>query len=127
VFNGTVVLRTNSIHDHAASFSRRYLMQPAENRGRLAGLHGAANNAQLRRLCLGQYQIGEWLNVADPATGNTQSARMAGTKTYVAFQVISHAHANEVGGAKLMQERYGAHIVRGAGDQMENFEDEDST
>ncbi len=30
--------------------------------------------------------------------------------------VITHAHENEVGGAKLMQERYGAHIVMGAGD-----------
>jgi metallo-beta-lactamase class B len=34
----------------------------------------------------------------------------------VKYVVISHAHENEVGGAKLMQERYGAHIVMGAGD-----------
>src|SRR6202050_928320 len=34
----------------------------------------------------------------------------------VKYVIISHAHENEVGGAKLMQERYGAHIVLGAGD-----------
>jgi metallo-beta-lactamase class B len=34
----------------------------------------------------------------------------------VRYVIISHAHANEVGGARLMQERYGAHIVMGAGD-----------
>jgi metallo-beta-lactamase class B len=34
----------------------------------------------------------------------------------VKYVIISHAHANEVGGAKLLQERYGAHIVMGAGD-----------
>src|SRR5215469_3256393 len=34
----------------------------------------------------------------------------------VKYVIISHAHENEVGGAKLMQERYGAHIVIGAGD-----------
>jgi metallo-beta-lactamase class B len=34
----------------------------------------------------------------------------------VKYVIISHAHANEVGGARLMQERYGAHIVMGAGD-----------
>ena len=34
----------------------------------------------------------------------------------VKYVIVSHAHANEVGGAKLMQERYGAHIVMGAGD-----------
>src|SRR5213594_3989753 len=34
----------------------------------------------------------------------------------VKYVLISHAHQNEVGGAKLMQERYGAHIVMGAGD-----------
>ncbi len=34
----------------------------------------------------------------------------------VKYVIISHAHANEVGGAKLMQERYAAHIVMGAGD-----------
>ncbi len=34
----------------------------------------------------------------------------------VKYVIISHAHENEVGGAKLMQERYGAHIVMGAGD-----------
>src|SRR6185436_20580834 len=28
----------------------------------------------------------------------------------VKYVIISHAHENEVGGAKLMQERYGAHI-----------------
>src|SRR2546428_10205696 len=34
----------------------------------------------------------------------------------VKYVIVSHAHLNEVGGAKLMQERYGAHIVMGAGD-----------
>ena len=34
----------------------------------------------------------------------------------VKYVIISHAHENEVGGAKMMQERYGAHIVMGAGD-----------
>ncbi len=34
----------------------------------------------------------------------------------IKYVIISHAHANEVGGAKLLQERYGAHIVMGAGD-----------
>src|SRR5215472_14493186 len=34
----------------------------------------------------------------------------------VKYVIVSHAHENEVGGAKLMQERYGAHIVMGAGD-----------
>lgn len=34
----------------------------------------------------------------------------------VKYVIVSHAHANEVGGAKLMQERYGAHIVMGSGD-----------
>jgi metallo-beta-lactamase class B len=34
----------------------------------------------------------------------------------VKYVIISHAHEAEVGGAKLMQERYGAHIVMGAGD-----------
>jgi metallo-beta-lactamase class B len=34
----------------------------------------------------------------------------------VKYVIISHAHENEVGGAKLMQEKYGAHIVMGAGD-----------
>ena len=34
----------------------------------------------------------------------------------VRYVIVSHAHENEVGGAKLMQERYGAHIVMGAGD-----------
>src|SRR5499427_1750991 len=34
----------------------------------------------------------------------------------VKYVIISHAHENEVGGAKLLQERYGAHIVMGAGD-----------
>jgi len=34
----------------------------------------------------------------------------------VKYLIISHAHVNEVGGAKLMQERYGARIVMGAGD-----------
>jgi metallo-beta-lactamase class B len=34
----------------------------------------------------------------------------------VKYVIISHAHANEVGGARLMQERFGAHIVMGAGD-----------
>src|SRR5262245_17919606 len=34
----------------------------------------------------------------------------------VKYVVISHAHLNEVGGAKLMQERFGARIVMGAGD-----------
>ena len=32
------------------------------------------------------------------------------------YVIISHAHENEVGGAKLMQEKYGARIVMGAGD-----------
>jgi metallo-beta-lactamase class B len=36
--------------------------------------------------------------------------------TSVKYVIVSHAHENEVGGAKLMQERYGAHIVMGAGD-----------
>ena len=34
----------------------------------------------------------------------------------VKYVIISHAHDNQVGGAKLMQERYRAHIVMGAGD-----------
>jgi metallo-beta-lactamase class B len=34
----------------------------------------------------------------------------------VKYVIISHAHENQVGGARLMQERYGAHIVMGAGD-----------
>jgi metallo-beta-lactamase class B len=34
----------------------------------------------------------------------------------VKYVIISHAHENEVGGAKLMQQRYGARIVMGAGD-----------
>jgi metallo-beta-lactamase class B len=34
----------------------------------------------------------------------------------VKYVIISHAHENEVGGARLMQERYGARIVMGAGD-----------
>jgi len=34
----------------------------------------------------------------------------------VKYVIVSHAHADEVGGARLMQERYGAHIVMGAGD-----------
>src|SRR5262245_59363454 len=34
----------------------------------------------------------------------------------VKYVIVSHAHLNEVGGAKLMQERYGARIVMGAGD-----------
>ena len=34
----------------------------------------------------------------------------------VKYVIISHAHENEVGGAKLMQERYGAHVVMGEGD-----------
>ena len=34
----------------------------------------------------------------------------------VKYVIVSHAHENEVGGAKLMQERYGAHIVMGSGD-----------
>src|SRR5262245_6597331 len=32
----------------------------------------------------------------------------------VKYVIISHAHGNEVGGAKLLQSRYGAHIVMGA-------------
>jgi metallo-beta-lactamase class B len=36
--------------------------------------------------------------------------------TTVKYVIISHAHENEVGGAKLMQQRYGARIVMGAGD-----------
>src|SRR6185436_3907250 len=31
----------------------------------------------------------------------------------VKYVIVSHAHLNEVGGAKLMQERYGARIVMG--------------
>jgi metallo-beta-lactamase class B len=34
----------------------------------------------------------------------------------VKYVIISHAHENEVGGAKLLEERYGARIVMGAGD-----------
>jgi metallo-beta-lactamase class B len=34
----------------------------------------------------------------------------------VKYVVVSHAHENEVGGAKLMQQRYGARVVMGAGD-----------
>ena len=34
----------------------------------------------------------------------------------VKYVIISHAHSGEVGGARLMQERYGSHIVMGAGD-----------
>ncbi len=34
----------------------------------------------------------------------------------IKYVIVSHAHENEVGGAKLIQERYGAHIVMGAGD-----------
>src|SRR3989441_5502481 len=32
----------------------------------------------------------------------------------VKYVIVSHAHQNEVGGAKLMQERYNAHVVMGA-------------
>src|SRR5438552_3965244 len=38
----------------------------------------------------------------------------------VKYVLISHAHQNEVGGAKLMQERYGAHIVMGNQSQFDN-------
>src|SRR5262249_2839721 len=34
----------------------------------------------------------------------------------VKYVIISHAHENQVGGARLMQQRYGARIVMGAGD-----------
>jgi metallo-beta-lactamase class B len=34
----------------------------------------------------------------------------------VKYVIVSHAHADEVGGARLMQERYGAHVVMGKGD-----------
>jgi metallo-beta-lactamase class B len=34
----------------------------------------------------------------------------------VKYVIISHAHENEVGGAKLMQERFGTHVVMGEGD-----------
>ena len=34
----------------------------------------------------------------------------------VKYVIVSHAHENQVGGAKLMQARYGARIVMGAGD-----------
>jgi metallo-beta-lactamase class B len=34
----------------------------------------------------------------------------------VKYVIVSHAHQDEVGGARLMQERFGAHIVMGAGD-----------
>src|SRR5207244_7368626 len=33
----------------------------------------------------------------------------------VKYVIVSHAHQNEVGGTKLMQERYGAHIATGTG------------
>jgi metallo-beta-lactamase class B len=34
----------------------------------------------------------------------------------VKYVIISHAHPGEVGGAKLMQDRFGSHIVMGEGD-----------
>jgi metallo-beta-lactamase class B len=34
----------------------------------------------------------------------------------VKYVIISHAHPGEIGGAKLMQDRFGSHIVIGAGD-----------
>jgi metallo-beta-lactamase class B len=34
----------------------------------------------------------------------------------VKYVIISHAHSGEVGGAKLMQDRFGPRIVIGAGD-----------
>ena len=34
----------------------------------------------------------------------------------IKYVIVSHAHLNEVGGAKLLQERYGARIVMGAAD-----------
>src|SRR5262249_12546531 len=34
----------------------------------------------------------------------------------VKYVIISHAHSGEIGGAKLMQDRYGSRIVIGAGD-----------
>ncbi|MEP7310386.1 MAG: MBL fold metallo-hydrolase [Acidobacteriota bacterium] len=34
----------------------------------------------------------------------------------IKYVIVSHAHENQVGGAKLMQARYGARIVMGAGD-----------
>jgi len=34
----------------------------------------------------------------------------------VKYVIISHAHAGEIGGAKLMQDRFGSRIVMGAGD-----------
>jgi metallo-beta-lactamase class B len=34
----------------------------------------------------------------------------------IKYVIVSHAHENEVGGAKLLQERYGAHVVMGEGD-----------
>lgn len=34
----------------------------------------------------------------------------------VKYVIVSHAHSGEVGGARLMQERYGAKVVMGAGD-----------
>src|SRR5262249_39476367 len=34
----------------------------------------------------------------------------------IKYVIVSHAHENQVGGARLLQERYGAHIVMGAGD-----------
>jgi metallo-beta-lactamase class B len=50
----------------------------------------------------------------DLIVGGLKKLRLDPAK--VKYVIISHAHANEVGGAKLMQERYGAHIVMGAGD-----------
>ncbi len=34
----------------------------------------------------------------------------------VKYVIITHAHPGEVGGAKMMQDRFGSHIVMGAGD-----------
>src|SRR5204863_6900905 len=67
--------------------------------------------------------ISEGIILIDPLyTYNSEEEIVGGLKKLgldpatVKYVIISHAHANEVGGAKLMQERYGAHIVMGASD-----------
>jgi metallo-beta-lactamase class B len=50
----------------------------------------------------------------DVIVGGLNKLRLDPAK--VKYVIVSHAHQDEVGGAKLMQERYGAHIVMGAGD-----------
>ena len=53
-------------------------------------------------------------NAEDVIAGGLKKLKL--DPAQVKYVIISHAHENEVGGAKLMQERYGAHIVMGAGD-----------